>query len=170
MGSENGTYRGLPGALRFSFRRSDSRVFKSYVIIGGLVAAFIAILLLFGLVGVVAETLGASELVTPVRSFYLLIGILLVAPILAPVLLVARRHRRATSTPEYDARLALGGYLFIGAVYVGLVISTPPGQQVQVEGPHGPVVSVLYGIPAILGLLPPIAAAVGIWAIHRRYS
>lgn len=170
MQNEADAYGGLPGAYRFAYRKSGSRLFKSYVVVGGLVAIFVAVLLVLGLIGVIAGTLGASELVTPVRAFYLLIGIFLVGPIAAPVLLVARRHRRTGSDPGYDARLAIAGYLFIAAVYLGLVISTPPAQQHDSAGPAGLVLAPLYALPAIVGLVPPLFAGGLIWLLHRRYA
>ena len=164
------TYRGLPGAFIYSFRMSESRIFKSYVVISALLTGLITIIFTLGLIGVIAGTVGASELVTLVRSFFILVGVLVVIPIIAPVILVARRLRLSDNrTADYDAAMAFGGYAFIVSLYIGLLLSVPPEQQEPVTGVTGAVVSVAYALPQLTGLIPPLICAVMIYLIHRRY-
>jgi hypothetical protein len=86
---------------------------------------------------------------------------------------VARRHRQAQERGEavsgpYDAALAAAGYLFVVALYVGLVVSVPPDQQAAPTGALAPLVAALYGLPQLAGLVPPLVAAVIILLCHRR--
>lgn len=162
-------YAGLFGAFPYALGASDSLLFKTYALGGGLLA--FGITLLFGLsivvlLGATAGVAGGSF--TFSRAFFIFVGLLVVAPLLAPVLFVARRHRRGTSTGRYDATLAALGYLFVGSLYVALVISTPAEQQEAVTGPHAPLVRLLYGLPRLAGLLPPLFASALIWLAGRR--
>jgi hypothetical protein len=81
-------------------------------------------------------------------------------------LLVARRRRRTGAGGIYDPLLAIAGYLFVASLYVGLVISTPASQQQAVSGPLAPLVTALYGLPQLAGLLPPVVAAATIGVVH----
>lgn len=162
------SYAGLFGAFPYAFRSSDSLLFRSYVGVAALLA--LGITLLFGLAVVVL--LGATAGVTGgsftfSRAFFIFVGLLVVAPLLAPVLFVARRHRRGNPDSRYDARLAALGYLFVGSLYVALVVSTPVEQQETVSGALAPVVEFLYGLPRLAGLLLPSVVAVLIWVVGR---
>lgn len=163
-------YGGLFGAFPYAFRRSESRLFRSYVVVGGLFAALLVFAFGAAVVVAVADTLGAvGGTFTFSRSFVLFVGFLVVVPILAPVLLVARRHRRAGSTRRYDRALAASGYLFIPALYLLLVISAPPEFREQPAGAVAPLVEFLYGLPPAAGIVPPLVAAATTYLVHRRY-
>jgi len=171
-------YRGLPGAFPYAFRSSESRLFRSYVGASALVGLLVSFLLGSALVVLVANTLGtAGGSLTLSRSFYLLVGILVVAPLVAPVLLVARRHRRGGSSARYDRALAAAGFLFVLSLYLGLVASMPEtfvldGEPVARPAPSGlfaPVVALLYAIPPAASPVVPAAAAALIGLAHRRY-
>jgi hypothetical protein len=177
-GSEGGrAYAGLPGAFPYAFRTSSSTLFRSYVLLGGLAVLLIALFMALALVVLFGATAGAAGgSLTLSRAFYVVIALLAAGPLLAPVLLVARRHRTARddataldgeSGDRYDALLALSGYLFVGALYVGLVISVPPAQQEPVSGALAPTVAFLYGLPPLAGLLPPALAAGIVGLVHR---
>jgi hypothetical protein len=98
----------------------------------------------------------------------MVVGLFIVAPTLAPTLLVARRHRReGRGHRSYDAALALVGYLFLLSVYVGVVITVPPAQQTTPTGALAPLIAVLYGLPQLVGLVPPVVGALLIVAVHR---
>jgi hypothetical protein len=173
-------YRGLFGAFPYAFGRTDSRLFKSYVLVGGLAAGVLSLFVILSIVVLIGQTAsiqGGS--LTLSRSFYAVVGLFLVAPVIAPILLVARRHRRGLvpdAGVRYDQWLAVAGYVFILSLYVGLVISIPEcfvldGEQVcrgQPTGLFAPVVSVLYGLPQLAALLPPALAGGLIWLVHRR--
>ncbi len=165
-------YRGVVGAIPFAFRRSDSWLFRSYVLVSTLAALGIALLVGMGLVVLVGRTAAATGgSLTISRAFYVVVGLLLVAPLLAPTLFVARRYRRELDARRrYDALLAVAGYLFLGSLYVGLVITVPPDQQTAVAGPTAPLVEALYGLSPLYGLVPPLACAAVIWGVHRVAS
>lgn len=168
--AEERSYAGLFGSFRYSYGASESSVYKAYVFVSAALGIALTLLFTLALIGVIASTLGASETITLVRSFFVLVALLVIAPIIAPVLLVARRHRkRLGAGTTYDAALAIGGYLFIGALYLGLAISVPPEHRESTTGALGAVVETLYGLPEALGLLPPVLAIVAIVLLHRRF-
>ncbi len=170
-GDANGDgYGGVLGTYPYAFRRSSSRVFRSYVLLGGLATALIAVLFTFAVVGVVANTAGGpGGTFTFARSFVLLLGFLVVFPLMAPVILVARRHRRHVSSVAYDRALAAAGYLFLLSLYLGLVPTTPSELRESPRGVFAPVVETLYGLPAVAGAVPPLVALVVGYLLHRRY-
>jgi hypothetical protein len=170
-------YGGLLGAFPYAVRRSDSRLFGAYAVVGGLLAGLLAVFFSFALVVSVASTASlAGGTVTFVRSIYILFGFLVVAPVLAPVLLVARRHRRAGSDPRYDAALAVAGVVYVVTLYMGAIASMPAefeldGQVTTRPEPSGataPVVEALYALPEALSWALPLAGAVLIVFVHRR--
>jgi hypothetical protein len=165
-------YRGVFGAVPFAFRRSDSWLFRSYVLVSTLAALGISLLVIAGLVFLIGRTAAATGgSLTISRAFYVVVGLFLVAPVVAPTLLVARRHRRGLATARrYDATLAVAGYLFLVSLYVGLVVTVPPAQQQPLSGPLAPVVAMLYALPAAYGLVPPLVAASLIALVHRALS
>jgi uncharacterized membrane protein YuzA (DUF378 family) len=164
-------YRGVFGAFPYAFRQSDSLLFRSYVLVGALAALAVTLLFGAGLIVLVAQTAaieGGS--LTLSRAFYVVVGLLVVAPLLAPVLLVARRHRRAIGhDARYDLALSLAGYLFIASLYVGLVITVPADQQTPPSGVVAPVVGTLYALPQLTGVIPPLVASGLIVAVHRLF-
>ena len=161
---EGHTYGGLFGAFPYAFGASESRLFKSYVAIGGLLALLIAFAFVLSVIRVIGAT-GGSATLDFSRVFVALIGLLVVFPIVAPVLLVARRHRRATGTGvTYDRRLAATGYLFLMSLYVGVIPTVPPEYQTESNA----VVEGLYGLPMAVGLAFPISIVVVMFLVHRR--
>jgi uncharacterized membrane protein YuzA (DUF378 family) len=162
-------YRGLFGAFPYAFRQSRSFVFRTYVLVGALASLAVTLLFGAGLVVLVAQTAaleGGS--LTLSRAFYVVVGLFVVAPLVAPVLLVARRHRRAEGNDvRYDFTLSLAGYLFIVSLYVGLVITVPADQQTAPPAAVAPLVETLYALPQLAGVLPPLLAAAVIAVVHR---
>ncbi|MFB6143119.1 MAG: hypothetical protein ABEJ30_07230 [Halorientalis sp.] len=174
---EGDAYGGLLGAFPYAFRASGSWLFRSYVVLGGVLAAVVAVLFAISLVVLVGNTTGtAGGVFTFSRAFFIVVGFLVVAPLVAPVLYVARRRRRGTVTSDgYDAAMALAGYVFVLALYVGLVTSIPEcfefGAQVTCRDPptglFAPLVRVLYALPPVAGLLPPALAGAAIVLLDR---
>jgi hypothetical protein len=162
-------YRGVFGAFPYAFRQSRSLLFRSYVLVGALAALAVTVLFCAGLIVLVAQTAaieGGS--LTLSRAFYVVVGLLVVAPLLAPVLLVARRHRRSIGhDARYDLVLSIAGYLFIASLYVGLVITVPAEQQAAPSGVVAPVVEALYALPQLAGVVPPLVASGLIVVAHR---
>lgn len=169
MGDGDEAYSGLFGTFPYAFRASESLLFRSYAVLGGVLAALVAFLFGLAFVAMMVTTLGAGGGVfTFSRAFFIVVGLFVVFPLLAPVLLVARRHRRSGSDGQYDAALAGAGYLFVLALYVGLVVSTPASQRETPPELVAPVVTFLYGLDPLYGLVPPILAALLVLAVHRR--
>ncbi|MGM0590550.1 MAG: hypothetical protein ACQETI_02790 [Halobacteriota archaeon] len=162
-------YRGVFGAFPYAFRHSDSWLFRSYVAVSALTTLLIVGIIGFGLVVLIAQTAAiAGGSLTLSRAFYVVVGLLVGLPVMAPTLLVARRHRRGYDVADrYDFLLAVAGYLFIASLYVGLVITTPENQQQPVSGTLAPAIRLLYDLPQLAGLVPPLVCAVLIWAVHR---
>lgn len=166
--SEEGTYGGAVGAFPYAFRASDSRLFRAYVLVSGLLAALLVVFFVLALPGWIATTLGQSPVVALSRAFLVLIWLAVVAPLIAPVLVVARRHRLGRAVaPRYDAAMAAAGYLFVVAVYVGLLIAAPAGQRGTPTGVVAPLVELLYALPRPAGAIPPLAVVALMFAIHR---
>ncbi|EMA40687.1 hypothetical protein [Halococcus hamelinensis] len=162
------TYDGLLGAIPYAFRSSRSRVFRSYAVLGVVAAVLVAVFMTLALVTLFGATAGArGGSLTLSRAFYVVVALFLVGPLLAPVLLVARRHRRVGDRKRYDAWLGFAGFGFLASLYVGLVIAVPVANQEAVTGVLAPLVEALYALPSLAGLVPPILAAVLIWLVHR---
>ena len=162
-------YGGVLGAFPYAFRASDSSLFRSYVVLGGLLTVAVGLLFVTAVIVVIAGTTGGpGGTLTLSRSFFAVVGLLVVVPLVAPVLFVARRHRReGGSEGVYDAALAAAGYLFVLSLYVGLVVSVPPDQQSTPTGPLAPLIATLYGLPQLAGLAPPLLAAAVELCCHR---
>jgi hypothetical protein len=173
------SYSGLPSAFPYAFRASDSRLFKAYAavsaVLGGLFALLMAIAIVV-LIGNTASAPGGS--LTLSRTFYVVVGLFVFAPLVAPVLFVARRHRRETPVRErYDAALGASGFLFALSVYLGVVASMPEQYRVGEEltsrpepsGVFAPVVEALYSLPAAASPLVPLAGALLVYAAHRYF-
>ena len=167
---EDNEYGGVFGTFPYAFRHSESRLLKSYVAIGGLLAGLVAIVFTFSLVTTVASTLGtAGGTMTFARSFIIVVGALVVVPLIGPVVLVARRHRRSGSTLVYDRALAASGYLFAFSLYVTLVITAPAELRDDPGGALAPVVGRLYDLPTVAGAVPPLLALGVGYLLHRRF-
>ena len=170
-------YSGVFGAFPYAFRHSDSRLFRSYVLFGGLLAVLTTLFFTLALIVVIAGTVGGTGgTLTFVRSLFVLLGLLIVAPLIAPILFVARRHRRTGSDTRYDAALAVTGYLFVFTLYLGAVASMPAefeldGETTTRPEPSGltaPIVDVLYAMPEVLSWTIPFVGAALIYVVHRR--
>jgi hypothetical protein len=163
-------YGGVLGTYPYAYRRSRSRLLRSYALVGGLVTALVVLVFLAALVQLVANTTGtAGGTFTFVRAFYIVLGLAVVAPLMGPVLLVARRHRRGGSSLAYDRALAGGGYLFLFSLYLALVVAAPPALREAPPAVLAPVVEVLYALPPAAGAVPPLAAVAVGYLLHRHY-
>lgn len=171
-GSDGGdrTYRGVFGAFPYAFRRSDSRLFRSYVLVGGLAALVVVAAFVLALIYLIGGSFGArAGVFTFSRSFYVVVALFVIGPVLAPVLLVARRHRTGRGDRRYDRALAASGYLFLSSIYLMLVVSAPaefrdPADQ---YGVLAPAIRALYDLPPLAGLGAPLSAAVVVYLVHR---
>lgn len=169
--SDAEAYDGLFGAIAYAFRVSRSQLFKLYTVVGVLAAVLVTVFMVLALVTLFGKTATAhGGLLTLSRAFYVVVALFVVGPLLAPVLLVARRHRRTGNGGQYDTWLGLSGFVFLASLYIGLVIAVPTGQQEPITGLFAPIVAVLYALPQQAGLVPPLVAAAGIWVVHRLQS
>ena len=153
-------YRGLFGALVSAFRRSDSYVFRAYVVASVVVALFAALLLALGVVTWLATPAPLGQ-----RALLGVVAILILVPLLAPVLVVARRHRRGVGGRRADAALGLAGFGFVLAVYLALIVSDPNPHAVS--GPLGPAIAALDAVPRRYWIVPPLLSAASIWLTVR---
>ena len=161
------SYRGVFGAIPYAIRNTDSWAMRVYGIIGALSAAFVAVVVTLGLVVWMGETAGAeSGTFLFSRSLYVIAGFAAVAPLLAPLLFVARRHRRGDPVQTgYDRWMAFAGFAFLVSRYLGMVISAPAELRDPTESV---VVNALYALPPLVGLVPPIVAAAAVFWVHFR--
>lgn len=179
-------YGGIIGAFPYAFRQSDSRLFRSYVLVGGFATLLLTLTFVLAVVVVFGRTAGVrGGSFTLSRSFIALLGLLAVLPVVAPVLFAARTRRLGLDAdtefqpPErYEPLLALGGYLFLLSLYLGLIASMPEtfvldGETLarpEPSGLFGPVVAVLYAVPVTASPLIPTVQAAFIIAVHRRLT
>jgi hypothetical protein len=168
-GGERRSYRGVVSAFPYAVRASDSLLFRSYAVVAGLAAALVSLTFAAGVVSLIAATAGVrGGSLTLSRAFFVVVGLLVVGPLVAPTLLVARRHRRGVGDDaRYDAALGLAGYLFVAGLYAGLLIASPAAFERVPTGPTAPVVAALYDLPRAAGLLPPLAGVAAIALAHR---
>lgn len=169
-GSPDDAYSGLFGAFPYAFRRTDSRLCKLYVAVGGLLGGLLALFFALAFVVQVFNTLsGTGGTFTFSRALFLLVGLFVVSPVLAPVLLVARRHRRTGSDTRYDRALAASGFLFLLSLYLFALGAATPGLRdpASSAGVFEPLVAALYGLPSAAALAFPLAAAAAIYGAHR---
>ncbi|MGZ0747542.1 hypothetical protein [Haloparvum sp. AD34] len=162
------SYGGVFGAIPYAFRESDSGFFRIYVVVGTFAALFVAVLTALALVVELGRTEGLTQggLAAFSRSLFVLLGFAAVAPLLAPTLLVARRHRRDDRVHEfYDQALAVAGYGFLASLYLALIISAPAEFQ---EPTSSAFVRTLYALPRLTAIVPPILAVGGIVVADRK--
>lgn len=160
------SYRGVFGAIPYAIRHTDSWAMRAYGVVGGFVAAAIAVVVTLALIVWMSKTVGVpSGTYLFTRTLYVILGFAAVAPLLAPLLFVARRHRRGDPVAVgYDRALAGTGFAFLASLYLGLIISVPESLQ----NTNSVLLEVLYALPRPLGALPPVAAAAGIFWTHYR--
>lgn len=169
-GEADDTYDGLFGAFPYALRSSESYLLRSYVVVGGLAALSTALLFTLALVVLLGETVGVGGgQFSFVRAFFIFVGMLVVAPLVAPVLFVARRIRRGTADRRFAFTMGLLGYGFLGSLYVGAVISAPTAQQTLPANPVlAAVVGGLYALPRLAGIVPPLLVALAMVVLARR--
>ena len=164
------TYGGVLGTFPYAYRESESRLLRSYVVLGGLATIVLALTFVLALIYLIGGSFGAQAGVfTFSRSFYVVVALFVIAPVMAPILFVARHHRRGVADRGYDRALAASGYVFLLSLYVMLVISAPADLRDPASeyGVLAPAIESLYGLPRLASLLPPVATAALIYLVHR---
>jgi hypothetical protein len=168
-------YSGVLGAVPYAVRRSESRLFRAYAVLGGLLAALLAVFFTLALVNAIAESVGGGSL-SGYRALVLLFGLAVGLPVVGPILLVARRHRRAAERggrpPDrgYDSLMGVLGVAALLSVYAALIISAPERFQSEVRGPLAVVATALYDAPAAASPLPPVVVVVAMLTLDRLYG
>jgi hypothetical protein len=173
--TDGSAYKGLFGAFPYAARTADSWLFRSYVVVAGFAAALLTLLFGLALIQLLGSTSGARFSIG--RAFVILVGLGAGAPVVTPVLLVARTNRRGIPRKRgYEFGLALAGYLFLASLY-GLVVAAMPetfvldGETVarppaSEAGVFAPLVAVLYAIPAEYSLAVPTTAFAVMLGVH----
>jgi hypothetical protein len=158
--SDGEAYSGLFGAYRYAFRRADSRLFRAYVVVSAFVGAFVSLLLVLGVVNWAGSAGEFGE-----RALLSVIGVLILGPLFAPVLIVARRYRLGLDRPGFDRLLGLTGIGFLLSVYLALFVSDPTDHSAP--GPLDGPVSAINELPQTYGLIPPVMATAVIYLVVR---
>lgn len=172
---EPDTYSGVLGAFPYAIGRSESRLFRAYAVLAGLLTGLLAVYFTLGLIDIAAAAPGGGS-ISALRALVILAGLVVVMPVMGPVLLVARRHRHAeernTSAPtrRYDRLMAATGFAFVAAAYLALVMSTPEELQSTPEGPFAPLAAALYDAPRVASPLPPVVVVVAMLVLDRAYG
>lgn len=180
--SDGEAYSGVLGAFPYALRQSDSRLFRLYAVVGGLVAAVLVVFFALALVKAINDSVGGGA-VSAYRAMIVLLAVAVVLPVMAPVLFVARRYRRGLNdeamrasdgetppTTGYDRLMALLGFAFLLAGYVAFVISVPESYETTPSGPLAPVATALYEAPVVASPLPPVAVATAMLLFDRLYG
>ncbi len=173
--SEGSTYGGVLGAFPYAFRTSESRLFRLYAVVGTLLAAVLLVFWVLALVKAIADSPGGGS-ISAYRGLVILLALSVTMPVVGPILLVARRHRRSAETDDppptanYDRLMGALGFVFVVAGYLALVISVPESYETTPTGPLAPVVAALYDAPTLATPLPPLAVVVAMLVADRRYG
>ena len=155
-------YSGLFGAYRYAFGQSDSWIFRAYVATSALVGGFTAFILALGVVAWAATPGLLGE-----KALLGVIGVLVLAPLFAPVLIVARRYRLGLDRAGSDRLLALSGVGFLVSIALALIVSDPDPDVGGVPPPLDGAVEGLNAFPPTYGLIPPLVAVLGIYLAVR---
>lgn len=154
----------VAGAVRHGLLGADAWAFRTYAAAGTLVAVFTATLVLLALPRWAAATAGGGPLERVALGFLALIGLVLVATVLLPLLLVDRRRRGGR--PQHQVAFGVAGWGYVLSLYCMLLASAPPGLRSEPDGSLAPAVEVVYGLPRAAGVAFPIVALVVVLAVE----
>lgn len=146
-------YRGVVGAFGYAFRRSNSWLFRVYIVLSALLGVYISLLILLAIVAWSGTTVAFGD-----QAFLAVIGILLLVPLFTPVLVTARRLRRETSSASAERLIAITGFVFVLSIVLALLITDPTDHATS--GSLGVLVRAIQGLPRSIGILPPVIAIV----------
>lgn len=161
-------YSGILTAYPYAAKTSRSWLFRAYVVVSAFVTLFVTVIFVAALIDLIAATASVpGGSLTLTRTFYVVLNLLVVLPMVAPVLFVAYRHRRETAVAtRYDQAMAASGFVYLVAVYAGVATTTPPEHQQET----GAVGRFLYDLPPEAGLAIGLGAALLVYVTHRRFS
>ena len=161
-------YSGILTAYPYAAKTSASWLFRAYVVVSAFVTLFVTVIFVAALIDLIAATASVpGGSLTLSRTFYVVLNLLVILPMVAPVLFVAYRHRRQTAvSTRYDQAMATSGFLYLLAAYVGAASTTPPGLQ-QDTGQLG---QFLYDLPQEVGIGLAFLAGLLVYVTHRYFS
>lgn len=157
-----GDYRGLLGAYVSAFRRSGSFVFRSYVVTSAVAGVVTALFLALALVSWLGSGTAFGQ-----QALLGVIGLFVLVPLFAPVLVVASRHRGGVDDPSADALLGLTGYGFLVAVFLALFISDPNPHDLSGLGPLAPAFAAIDALPRAAWPVPLLLSVAVIYLAVR---
>lgn len=156
-------------ALRSCMHVDRSWALRVYAPVGALVGGFAAVLVILAFPTWVAEVEGSSATLLLGPGLLVLGGLGVVGGTVAPVLLAASRLPEPGRHGRHERIYATLGFGFVGAVYIGFVISAPPAYRSEPSGPIAPAIEWLYGLDPLLGLVPPVAT-LAVLAAYDRWA
>jgi hypothetical protein len=162
---ETGRYSAVWRSLKVAWG-SESYLLQSYALVGSLVALFVAVAVILAFPSWVAGSASGTTQAFS-RAFLLLLGLAVIAPLVAPALFAARRHRNGTATVRRDAVYGLSGYLFVLSLYAALLISAPASLREEPPGVIAPAVEFLYGLDPVYAFVPPALGLAVVVAADR---
>jgi multisubunit Na+/H+ antiporter MnhG subunit len=162
---ESGRYSAVVRSVRTAWG-SDSRLLRAYAVVGSLVALFVTIAVILAFPSWVANSASGSTQAFS-RAFLLLLGLVVVAPVIAPMFFATRRHREGTANTRRDARYGLSGFLFVLSLYVALLVSAPASLREEPPPVVGPAIEFLYGLDPVYAFVPPVLGVALIVAADR---
>lgn len=160
----------LYAAVRTCLSRDRSRVLRTYAIIAVIVSLFTAALLLLALPGWIAQTDGTSATLMLAPAMLLLGGIAVIVGVMVPLLLVRSRLPEAGAAPSRERLYGSFGYVFVLAVYVGLIISAPAEYVEDTAALVQPLVDQLNALDPLVGVAPPLVVFGLLLVVDRRLA
>lgn len=154
------------GAVKYGVTEGDSRLFRSYAVIGSLLALLVGLMFVLALpvwVMEIAES-GGSTLDRVGLGLLWLVGLAVIATMILPMLFVVRRHR--LGRPERQFEFGLAGYAYVLSIYLALLVSAPADLREEPGGALAPILDALYGLPRLSGLAFPIVGTLLLVAIE----
>jgi len=154
------------GAVKYAIVRGESRLFRSYAAIGSLLALFVGMVFVLALPVWVVEIAdsGGGPLQRIGIGLLWLVGLVVVATIVVPMLFVVRRHREGRQERQFAFGLA--GFVYVLSVYLALVVSAPADLRESPSGVLAPVLEALYGLPRLSGIAFPVLGTILLFAIE----
>lgn len=157
-------------AVRSCWGRDRSAILRSYTIVGVLVTLFSLSLLVLALPTWIAQTTGTSATLMLAQGLLFLLGLGVVAAVLAPILLAHRRFPTPGEHWRFESLYGGLGYLEIIALYMAMIISAPPDTLGDVPTLLEPVVEALNALDPVLSIVPPVGVLALLYYLDYRIA
>lgn len=155
---QRGSYSVVGSALRHAVLGADAWTLRSYAVVASIVGVFVSLLFLLAFPEWVLLT-DAGPLQRVGRAFLVLVGLGVVAAMLAPLLFVDRRRR--AGRPQRQLAFGVAGYAYLASLYLALLASAPADARSEPSGTVAPVVEVFYALPPAAGAVVVLAGVSG---------